>query len=193
MTSKEMLLDDAHGYLQKIIDSLRTLDREEKGPLIAVLEHLSHYVQSTRRDIAALRIADDSEDSFSTAAAELQQIVAEAAKATDDIIAAAEAIETVAAGRDHATAKTLSNAATKIYVSCAFQDITGQRIAKVLHALQRIEMGVAELAQACTGELEPQAARSRAGQQDGARLEGPPRGMLPTRQEDIDRLFGVAT
>ncbi len=190
MPSKEMLLDDAHGYLQRIIDSLRTLDREEKGPLIAVLEHLSHYVQSTRRDIAALRIADDSEDSFSTAAAELQEIVAESAKATNDIIAAAEAIETMAASRDRATAKVLSDAATRIYVSCAFQDITGQRISKVLHALQRIEMGVAELAQACTGELETQSAAAPAMMRDGARLEGPPRNAPPTRQEDIDRLFG---
>jgi chemotaxis protein CheZ len=192
MPSKEMLLDDAHGYLQKIIDSLRTLDREEKGPLIAVLEHLSHYVQSTRRDIAALRVADDSEDSFVTAASELEEIVAESAKATDDIIAAAESIEQVAAGRDRATAKTLNDAATRIYVSCAFQDITGQRIAKVLHALQRIEMGVAELAQACSGELGSRSAAGAEAKPKALSLEGPPRGGQSSRQEDIDRLFGVS-
>ena len=189
MPSKEMLLDDAHDYLQRIIESLRTLDREEKGPLIAVLEHLSHYVQGTRRDIAALRVSDDSEYSFTTAAAELQEIVDESARATNDIIAAAEAIETVAASRDRATAKALSDAATRIYVSCAFQDITGQRIAKVLQTLQRIETGVAELAQACTGELDVQVNGSMASVHDGTRLEGPPRNAPPTRQEDIDRLF----
>ena len=189
MPSKEMLPDDAHGYLQKIIESLRSLEREEKGPLIAVLEHLSHYVQNTRRDIAALRVSEDSDNSFATAASELQEIVAESARATHDIIAAAESLETLAAGRDRATAKSLHDAATRIYVSCAFQDITGQRIAKVLQALQRIETGVAELAQACSGEVETQAAGADAKSANAA-LDGP-RGGKATRQDEIDRLFGA--
>ncbi len=42
-------------------------------------------------------------------------------------------------------AKTLQDAVTRIYEACSFQDITGQRITKVVSALQAIERKVAHM------------------------------------------------
>jgi chemotaxis protein CheZ len=192
MPSKAMGLDDAHNYLEKIIASLHTLDRSEKGPLIAVLEHLSHYVQSTKMDIAALRNAEGSQNSFSTAAVELEEIVVESSKATHGIMSAAETIEKVGASLDKAAAAIVNDAVTSIYESCAFQDITGQRIAKVIATLQSIETKVVGLARACGGEVETQSI-VRTPTAESALLNGPQLALNAKSQEEIDRLFESAS
>lgn len=193
MPSKAMGLDDAHNYLERIIASLRTLNHGEKGPLMAVLEHLSRYVQSTKMDIAALRNAEGSPNSFSTAAVELEEIVAESSRATHGIMNAAETIEKIGAGLDKASAAIVSDAVTSIYESCAFQDITGQRIAKVIATLQSIELKVVGLARACGGEIETDAIAVRAPKGDNALLNGPQLALNAKSQEEIDRLFESAS
>lgn len=187
MPSWEMCLDDAHGYLERIIASLHALDRREKGPLIAVLEHLSRYVQSTKKDIAELRNAEGSRHSFSTAADELEEIVAESAKATHAIMTATETMEKLGATMDKDSAATLNDAVTKIYESCAFQDITGQRIAKVIATLQRIETKVVALARAVGGEIESNGEEETA-ERDHL-LNGPQLAVNAASQEEIDRIF----
>jgi chemotaxis protein CheZ len=189
MPSKNMCLDDAHTYLEKIITSLHALDRREKGPLISVLEHLSVYVQSTKKDIADLRSTEGSGNSFSTAAVELEEIVAEASKATHDIMNAAESVEQVCATLDKAAAAKLNDAVTRIYEACAFQDITGQRISKVVNAMQSIETKVVGLARACGGAVETQAIEARAAKADSKLLNGPQLAVNAKSQDEIDKLF----
>lgn len=193
MPSRTMGLDDAHNYLAKIIASLHALDRREKGPLIAVLEHLSQYVQSTKMDIAALRNAEGSQNSFTTAAFELEEIVVESSKATHGIMNAAETIEKAVAGLDKTAAVAVNDAVTSIYESCAFQDITGQRIAKVIATLQSIETKVVGLARACGGEVETQTIDARTPQPESALLNGPQLALNAKSQEEIDRLFESAS
>lgn len=189
MPSKNMCLDDAHHYLERIIKSLHALDRREKGPLIAVLEHLSVYVDSTKTDIAALRNADGSKNSFSTAADELEEIVAEASRATHSIMNAAEAVEKLSARLDSSASAVLTDAVTRIYESCAFQDITGQRIAKVIRTLQGIETKVVALAKACGGEVETEAVEAKTENGDDGLLHGPQLAANAKNQDEIDRLF----
>lgn len=189
MPSKTMGLDAAHNYLEKIITSLHALDRQEKGPLIAVLEHLSSYVQSTRTDINALRSAEGSQNSFSTAADELEEIVSEASKATHAIMNAAEVVEKISRGMDKSAAGPLNDAVTSIFEACAFQDITGQRIAKVVHTLQSIETKVVGLARACGGEVVSQAIEARGSKDESGLLNGPQLSLNAKSQEEIDRLF----
>ena len=189
MASKTIRLDDAHTYLEKVIQSLNSLDRQTKGPLVAVLQHLSTYVQSTKQDIADLRSAQGAGNSFSTAAVELTEIAAEASKATNDIMNAAEAVEQIAATLDKETGGKLSDAMASIYEACAFQDITGQRITKVINAIQSIEAKVVGLAQACGGAVETRAAEVRAGNGDGHLLNGPQIAANKKSQDEIDKLF----
>jgi chemotaxis protein CheZ len=153
-----------------------------------VLEHLCVYVQSTRNDIADLRKAEGSPNSFSTAAVELEEIVVEASKATHNIMNAAETIETMGAKLDKESGAVLNDAVTSIYEACAFQDITGQRIAKVISTLQQIEAKVVGLARACGGEVETQAIEARA-IDESKLLNGPQLALNAKSQEEIDRLF----
>ena len=189
MTINTIQLDDAQTYLDKVIESLNALDRQEKGPLVAVLEHLSRYVQSTKQDIVSLRSAEGAGNSFSTAAVELGEIAAEASKATNDIMNAAEEVEQISASLDKDTAGKLSDSMARIYEACAFQDITGQRITKVINAIQSIEERVIGLARACGGAVETVSIAPRAAGDESHLLNGPQLAVNKKSQDEIDKLF----
>src|SRR5262245_11075153 len=130
MSEQNIALGDAHEYLERVIATLRLRAPadKDKGPLIAVLDHISRYIQVTRREIASLR--GNKPSLLLGASDELEEVVNEAARATNEIMSAAEAIEQLDPKTLNRAA--LSALATKIYTACAFQDITGQRIAKVV-------------------------------------------------------------
>ena len=69
MSVENIGLGNAHDYLERIIETLRkqTRPEKEKGPLIAVLQHISQYIQVTRREIASLRSDRAATSLFSSA------------------------------------------------------------------------------------------------------------------------------
>jgi len=184
-------LEDAHEYLDKVIESLRALDRHEKQPLVGVLEYLSEYIRTTRGEVAQLRTSVAGPVAISQASDELEEIVSETARATNAIMSVAEDMEEMSDVIDDPFATTLRNLATKIYEACAFQDITGQRITKVVRAVQDIDEKVSLLAKVCgmdhVAPLRP-ATPSPAGSSDSL-LNGPQVAASAQTQDDIDRLF----
>jgi chemotaxis protein CheZ len=151
--------------------------------LLLVLEYLSRHIKTTRDEIGALRPEGRS---LSAAADELEEIVAETARAANEIMSAAEAVESIAPHTAPDIAAALTAAATRIYEASAFQDITGQRITKALRALQEIEGKIDALARACDS-LAGSGETAAAG--DAALLNGPQLGRSAFTQSDIDKLF----
>jgi chemotaxis protein CheZ len=181
-------LPDAHGYLDRVIGELRALEAPHKNTLVKVLEYLSDHIRVTRNEIGALRTTDGNSQTFSTTADELEEIVNETARAANRIMDAAEAVENVAVKLEEpALTNALMGAVTNIYEASAFQDITGQRISKIVHGLQSMEEKLASLASAFgpldTGSATPQA------QGDAALLNGPQLEKNASSQTDIDALF----
>ena len=179
-----MQIENAQDYLDRLIRELRALDSEKREPLVAVLEYVSRHIRLTRQEIGSLHA--DGNSPLSSSADELEEIVTETAKATNEIMAAAETVETIAAGTDSAIRGALQAAATRIYEASTFQDITGQRITKVVRALQHIESRVEALTTAC-GSLVSAADQAPVG--DQALLNGPQLGRNAATQSEIDSLF----
>ena len=187
-TPEPLQLLDAHGYLDRVIGELRALDAPHKNTLVKVLEYLSDHIRVTRNEIGALRTAGGDSQMFSTTADELEEIINETARAANRIMDAAEVVETVAAKlEESALANALMGAVTNIYEASAFQDITGQRISKIVHALQSMEGKLASLASAFGppdgGSAPPEA------EGDAALLNGPQLEKNASSQTDIDALF----
>ena len=180
-------IDHAQGYLDRLIRELHSLGDEKKQPLVAVLEYLSNHIRVTREEIGALKLGDG-EGLLSSTADELEEVVAETARAANEIMAAAEAVEAVAAGTDAQTRNALQAAATRIYEASAFQDITGQRITKVVRAFQHIESRIEALAKACGDALSRSGAKE-ALSGDAALLNGPQLSRAAATQSEIDSLF----
>jgi chemotaxis protein CheZ len=111
----------------------------------AELEELSNFIQSTRREIAGLRPADINQRHIPTATDELSAVVGATEEATGKILDCCSAIETIAATVEGETSSGLIDIVTRIYEACSFQDITGQRITKVVKTLQHIENKIDEL------------------------------------------------
>jgi len=186
-------IDEAQEYLDKVIASLHALDRREKQPLVGVLEYLSHFIRSTRGEVAALRSTAATPAVLSEASDELEEIVTETAKATNTIMSVAEDMEELSRQTDDPVSSTLLAAATRIYEACAFQDITGQRITKVVRAVQHIDQKIrllASLAGMDENATEPAAAKVEERTGDAALLNGPQLAVSAQSQDDIDRLFG---
>ncbi len=195
MTAPSPRLDEAQDYLDNVITSLRALDRREKQPLVGILEYLSEYIRSTRGEVAALRSSVGSPVILSQASDELEEIVHETAKATNSIMSVAEDIEDLARHADDSVASALQNAATRIYEACAFQDITGQRITKIVRAVQHIDQKIRLLAGLCgmeamaDGPIDTSNFDARHG--DEKLLNGPQLATSAQSQDEIDRLFGA--
>ena len=146
--SPNLQLPDAEGYLNRVIGELRTLKAPHKNTLVSVLEYLSDHIRLTRSEIGALKSGSGNAQVFSTTTDELEEIVTETARATNRIMDAAESVEKVAATLEAGPAGTLMDAVTSIYEASAFQDITGQRITKIVRALQSLEEKLASLTRA---------------------------------------------
>ena len=185
--SANLQLPDAHGYLNRVIGELRALKAPHKNTLVSVLEYLSDHIRLTRSEIGALKAGDGNSQMFSTTTDELEEIVTETARATNRIMDAAECVEKVAASLEAAQANALMDAVTNIYEASAFQDITGQRITKVVRALQSMEDKLGSLMTAF-GPLEG-AAGAIQPEGDAALLNGPQLQKNSSSQTDIDALF----
>ena len=186
-------LETAQDYLDRVICELRALSSERKGELLGVLEYLSLYIRRTREEVSTLRPEGKGTDFLSSTADELEEILTETANAANEIMAAAEAIEGIGAKADPETASALLGAVTRIYEASAFQDITGQRITKVVRALQHIEGRIGALVQACgdgVASAGPDVAPDEGAGGDADLLNGPQLSKNANTQSDIDRLFG---
>ena len=101
-------------------------------------------ITRTKAEIAVLKPAGDSGGKIEDASSELDAIVGTTEKATSDILAAAERIQEIAwtmreQGIDASVCDLIDAHTTEIYTACSFQDLTGQRIHKVINVMRFLE------------------------------------------------------
>ena len=164
--------------------------------IYAELEALNRYIQSAKAEIAALRPDEVKAEYLPTATNELDAIVQATADATNEIMDATETIERVSEKLEGEDQDALADATTRIYEACGFQDITGQRITKVVKALKEIEVKVDALVVAFGGELgeikgkeAQKPAAKAAASSDEELLHGPQQPGEGISQDEIDRLL----
>lgn len=108
--------------------------------MINELKSLAQTIQKTRHDIAALNVSEIQEEHIQTATDELDAVVGATEEATGAIMDCCEVIEKQAtASGESKESQAIIDQVTKIYEACSFQDITGQRISKVVAAVKTIE------------------------------------------------------
>ncbi|HXT82020.1 MAG TPA: protein phosphatase CheZ [Acetobacteraceae bacterium] len=113
--------------------------------LLMEVEELGRTIASAKAEIAALRVDDITDRDIPFATDELDAIVAHTASATHAILESCETLDDVAATLTGEASTRLQDATTRIYEACSFQDITGQRITKVVATLKTIEAKVAQI------------------------------------------------
>ncbi|MCU0838526.1 MAG: protein phosphatase CheZ [Rhodospirillales bacterium] len=161
--------------------------------LIVALQAMSAYIQKVRQDVAASEPMTLRTHHLPAAANELEAVVQATAQATHAIMDAAEAIQTIALTLDDDPQQMLVQETTRIFEACTFQDITGQRVTKVVHALDVIEQKLDVLIRSFGDAIEQEAAKETAvdpaPEGDAALLSGPQLPGLAKTQDEIDALF----
>ncbi|MDN3567346.1 protein phosphatase CheZ [Paeniroseomonas aquatica] len=161
--------------------------------LLGELEALGREVARAKSEIAALRVDDINASHIPTATDELDAVVSHTANATNEILDCCEILEGLQTRLAGSDAATLSDAVTRIYEACSFQDITGQRIGKVVSALKSIEQRVAAVTQTFGrgGPAPPCTEEAPAGvlTQGQELANGPQLPGAGTSQAEVDRLL----
>jgi chemotaxis protein CheZ len=154
---------------------------------------VADYVTHLKREIGALRAHELYRDRIPKAHQELGGVVTATASATHTIMAAAEEILGSDDGSLEGYQARVRSKLMEIFEACAFQDITGQRIARVLEALAQLERRLGRFVHAVRvrdgNHVDPEEALHEA-RRDVLILNGPVADGEGIAQEDIDKLFG---
>ena len=183
----------------EIVDAvMATMRRDLSAPeagLRAEIEELARTIAAAKAEIASLRVDDISTSHIPSATDELDAIVAHTAAATDGILEVCETLDLVAETlqRDgnalgQRSAAKLQEATTRIYEACSFQDITGQRISKVVGTLKAIDAKVAAIMASFDGRAAPLEDHLVG---DAVLLNGPQLPTMAMGQTDIDQLLAT--
>ncbi|HET6309239.1 MAG TPA: protein phosphatase CheZ [Rhodopila sp.] len=181
----DMITEVVRATLTTISDELTA----NEVTLLREIEDLGRMIMSTKSDIAALRVDDITDHDIPFATDELDAIVAHTAQATEAILESCEMLDQLTGTVGDAAAAQLQAATTRIYEACGFQDITGQRISKIVTTLKTIEGKIAHIINTFgpADQVAQRVADHVAG--DAELLNGPQLPANAMDQSDIDKLL----
>ena len=186
---KDPRLGEVLDLASQMSDAMQAFFGSLDRTLYSELRYISAYIARTRHEIANLRPNDIKDGRIPTAGAELDAIVRHTASATHTIMEAAEAVMAADPADPAAYQAFVSDRMMEIFEACSFQDITGQRVRKVVDTLNHIEERIQRFAEVMGVE---DAAIEETDEERRRRdliLNGPALAGPEVRQDDIDALF----
>jgi chemotaxis protein CheZ len=184
---------------EKALEQMRH-EAREAYKIKLELDSMYDAIAKTKREIATLHVSGCNGHELSRVTDELDAVIFGTEDATENILAAAEIIDERSSalsagltGHEHTLAQDIQDQIVQVYEACNFQDLTGQRITKVVNTLRFIEERIIRMMDIWGGiesfkdievELE-----HRMG--DQALLNGPSldKDQNIASQDDIDALF----
>jgi len=174
----------------------------EAAKLKGELDLISEAIIRTKQEIATLHVTGFEGPEMTRVTNELDAIVGGTERATEQILTSAEEIDqmtsTLAARlkdeQNQALVQDMQDRVIKIFEACNFQDLTGQRITKVVSTLKFIETHIMKMMEIWGGmeafkDIEVETVAAKEG--DAALLNGPKLAGEAghASQDDIDSLF----
>jgi chemotaxis protein CheZ len=189
--------DEIEDVVSEMLSTMEGDLSEMNLKLYAEVESLARYIVNAKSEIAALRPDEIMSDHIPSATDELDAIVGSTEEATNGILQAMESLESLVGEMPPELGEKVTDAVTKVYESCNFQDVTGQRITKVVKALKHIESKVDALVGAFGEDIAKYKAahptteskKEQDPMSDAALLNGPQLPDNASKQDDIDALL----
>jgi chemotaxis protein CheZ len=110
------------------------------------LRELISFIEKTKAEISHIKPKHLSETRLPDASNHLDEVVEATAVAAETIMDAAEEVSAIAEDLEGDVKERLEAASMKIFEASSFQDITGQRVTKVVETLKYLEIKLGELA-----------------------------------------------
>lgn len=184
-------MDEITRLLENIVQSISPGGSPSELFLRDEITKIASHIQATKREILALSPSEDTNKHIGTAAIQLDAVVKATEEAAHTIMDAADEIQNVAAGADEALRQQITDITARIYEACNFQDLTGQRIRKVMQALDYTESRIQRLIGmfSSEGAIPPEAIEKAASAEEEL-LNGPQLPGHAPSQAEIDAMFG---
>lgn len=175
--------------MQQFIENMdAAVNRELRG--------IADYIVTMKQEIGVFQANDIKESHIPAAGQELDAVVHSTEVATNTIMNCAEDILSADTSDADAYQALVNDKVMQIFEACSFQDLTGQRVSKVVETLQTIETRVSRLIDAVNAK-DIDAAVSAADQKRQERkeklmLNGPQHEGNGNDQNSVDALFNAS-
>lgn len=175
------------------------ISEQEEKRLKKELVGLFGHMNKMRRELAVLQ--GDEAGSFTSMADTLDAIVENTETASNSILESVESIDELVGSLrgkgDPAVGEVCDKVGERInqvFEACSFQDLTGQRITRVVNSLKFIEERVAAMVRMWGKEelaqvVEEVKRDAKPIEEDKALLHGPQRTGVASTQDEVDKLF----
>ncbi|WP_244274532.1 protein phosphatase CheZ [Labrenzia sp. OB1] len=192
---------DPEAMSAKVLSEFRK-EMSEAAKLKTELDAIYEAIAQTKKEIATLHQTTGSEgEEMTRVTNELDAVVDGTEGATESILTAAEFIDETAntlsarlSAQDQDLANDIQDKVVHIFEACNFQDLTGQRITKVVNTLRFVEDRITQMMDIWGGiesfqDIEIEEREQKEG--DAALLNGPSldHDVDVASQDDIDALF----
>ena len=187
--------EEVTGIVRQVIQSLEGDVSTADLKFYAELGELARYIRQAKQDIALIKPKDINTDHIPRATDELDAVVGATEDATNKIMDVCDEITALAGQCTPELNEKLVGCTTRIFEACNFQDITGQRITKVVQTLKHIDTRVEALVNALGDEIhhgEPhdlQHVHAAEADPEKALLNGPQLPQNAINQDEIDKLL----
>jgi len=188
--------EEVASVVRQVIQSLEGDVSSADLKFYAELESLAHYIQEAKHDIASIKPNDISTEFIPSATDELDAVVGATEDATNRIMDVCDEMSALASQCSAEVAEKLVGCTTKIFEACNFQDITGQRITKVVETLKHIDSRIEAIVKAMGEEIHRSGVDTHkpknvhAADPEKGLLNGPQLAKNAISQDDIDKLLG---
>lgn len=176
--------------INSVLSKVQSPDDVSKDVLLSELDELHRVIVETVEAFSGTLPGDIKGKHIPTATDELEAVLGATEEATGTIMDSCEAIQAKLDGMDASLAAAVEEEVTKIFEACSFQDITGQRISKVVKAIREIDEKVEHMMSVIGGgRSAPAATDEKAVGGDEGLLNGPQLPENAVSQEDIDKIL----
>jgi len=188
--------DEVTALVHEVISSLTGDVTAADLKFYAELEELATYIHRAKEEIAEIKPKEISASHIPHATDELDAVVGATEEATNKIMDQCDVISNLASQCPPEIGQQLVDCTTHVFEACNFQDITGQRITKVVQTLKYIDGKIAALMKALGEELgrdEITHMNDATEDAEKALLNGPQLPHKAIDQNEIDRLMGESS
>ena len=190
---KDVQLNDVMSMAEIMMNSMHAFFKSMDVAVYKEMRDIAAYIEKAKGDISGLQANKLKGEHIPVAGRELDEVVAATERATNTIMENAETIMACDTDDIEAYRSVVNDGLMNIFEACSFQDITGQRINRVVGTLKHIEERVSKFASATgveDGDYEMSNEESaKLKREKDLILHGPQHEDDATAQDDIDAMF----
>lgn len=190
----ELSIEDMGAILEDMAGTLQPNAAASDRFLQQEIEKMAKYLSDAKHQILSIAPGDENNQHINEASLHLDAVIKTTEEASNSIMDAADEIQKLIAGNGGDTETKIVAETTKIYEACNFQDLTGQRLRKVINTLDYLDEKIGTLAGlfSASPEKRDQMRKEMAKKDtrpDAHLMNGPQLPDQAASQDDIDALF----